>query len=176
MKHLLTAIACCLAVAGSAQFPYNPDADQDNIIGSVDLLSLLPLYGSEFNVPAPEVYQGSSLNTYTQVCSGFEVDTCFIYPFTTDIYLMGSIWIDPVLILLPWENSEFGCHALNIYSTDNTELTEFTATYKINLFYSENYEEWGPEDYSTVAFPIKTWAVHQFVPNPDCTQLYKVGN
>ena len=29
MKHLLTAIACCLAVAGSAQTPYNPDSDGD---------------------------------------------------------------------------------------------------------------------------------------------------
>ena len=27
MKHLLTAIACCLAVAGSAQTSYNPDIE-----------------------------------------------------------------------------------------------------------------------------------------------------
>jgi len=48
MKHLLTAIACCLAVAGSAQTPYNPDEDGDNFITNEDLLSLLSLYGESF--------------------------------------------------------------------------------------------------------------------------------
>ena len=48
MKHLLTAIACCLAVAGSAQTPYNPDSDNDNSIGSEDLMGLLSLYATEF--------------------------------------------------------------------------------------------------------------------------------
>ena len=48
MKHLLTAIACCLAVAGSAQTPYNPDSNGDNFIGSHDLLDFLPLYDSPF--------------------------------------------------------------------------------------------------------------------------------
>ena len=48
MKHLLTAIACCLAVAGSAQsdgYPFNPDADADGIIGVADLLALLSDFG-----------------------------------------------------------------------------------------------------------------------------------
>ena len=50
MKHLLTAIACCLAVAGSAQTPvaYNPDADGDGLIGSEDLLVFLTEYGTSF--------------------------------------------------------------------------------------------------------------------------------
>ena len=48
MKHLLTAIACCLAVAGSAQTPYNPDADGNNLIGVDDLTEFLPLWGQEF--------------------------------------------------------------------------------------------------------------------------------
>lgn len=48
MKHLLTAIACCLAVAGSAQTPYNPDSNSDNLMGAEDLMSLLSLYGGEF--------------------------------------------------------------------------------------------------------------------------------
>ena len=48
MKHLLTAIACCLAVAGSAQTPYNPDSDGNNLMGAEDLMSLLSLYGGEF--------------------------------------------------------------------------------------------------------------------------------
>jgi hypothetical protein len=50
MKHLLTAIACCLAVAGSTQTPvaYNPDADGDGLIGSEDLLVFLTEYGTSF--------------------------------------------------------------------------------------------------------------------------------
>ena len=54
MKHLLTAIACCLAVAGSAQFipqqmGYNPDVNGDELIGVEDLMGTLSLYGSEFD-------------------------------------------------------------------------------------------------------------------------------
>ncbi len=50
MKHLLTAIACCLAVAGSAQTPvaYNPDANGDNYVGSADLVALLAEYGTSY--------------------------------------------------------------------------------------------------------------------------------
>ena len=54
MKHLLTLIGCCLALSLSAQtgfveFPYNPDSDGDDLIGTADLLDLLALYGLEFS-------------------------------------------------------------------------------------------------------------------------------
>ena len=48
MKHLLTAIACFFALSMSAQFPYNPDSNSDNVIGVDDLMGLLPLYGGDF--------------------------------------------------------------------------------------------------------------------------------
>ena len=50
MKHLFTAIACCLAVAGSAQndgYPFNPDSDGDGLIGVEDLLALLSDFGMD---------------------------------------------------------------------------------------------------------------------------------
>ena len=53
MKHLLTAIACCLAVAGSAQ-TWNPDADFDNVIGVNDLMALLTVFGSEWTAEYPQ--------------------------------------------------------------------------------------------------------------------------
>ncbi|MDB4694441.1 hypothetical protein OAF30_03325 [Flavobacteriales bacterium] len=53
MKHLLTAIACLLAVAGSAQ-TWNPDADFDNVIGTSDLLALLTVFGSEWTAEYPQ--------------------------------------------------------------------------------------------------------------------------
>ena len=54
MKHLLALMALCVAFAAGAQtglveFPYNPDADNDDVIGTADLLALLSLYGSEFS-------------------------------------------------------------------------------------------------------------------------------
>jgi hypothetical protein len=53
MKHLITCLALGIACAAGAQtglveFPYNPDADNDDIIGVNDLLELLSLFGGEF--------------------------------------------------------------------------------------------------------------------------------
>ena len=53
MKHLITCFALGIACAAGAQtglveFPYNPDADNDDIIGVNDLLELLSLFGGEF--------------------------------------------------------------------------------------------------------------------------------
>ena len=54
MKHLITCLALGIAFAAGAQtglvqFPYNPDADNDDIIGINDLLELLSLFGGEFS-------------------------------------------------------------------------------------------------------------------------------
>ena len=54
MKYFLTCLALGFAFAAGAQtglveFPYNPDADNDDLIGTADLLELLSLYGSEFS-------------------------------------------------------------------------------------------------------------------------------
>ena len=65
MKHLLTAIACCLAVAGSAQsdaYPFNPDSEGDGIVGVADLLALLSDFGLEAEVETcfrGEIYECS---------------------------------------------------------------------------------------------------------------------
>ena len=53
MKHLLTAIACFFALSMSAQ-TWNPDADFDNVIGTVDLLALLTVFGSEWTADYPQ--------------------------------------------------------------------------------------------------------------------------
>jgi hypothetical protein len=54
MKYLLVTIGCffCLAMSaqtGFVEFPYNPDSDGDDLIGTADLLDLLALYGLEFS-------------------------------------------------------------------------------------------------------------------------------
>lgn len=57
MKHLITCLALGIAIATGAQtglveFPYNPDADNDDIIGVNDLMALLGLYATEFSEEA----------------------------------------------------------------------------------------------------------------------------
>jgi hypothetical protein len=56
MKHLLTIISCCLVLSLSAQtdWPWNPDSDNDGLIGTIDLLDLLTVFNSEFVLPVPE--------------------------------------------------------------------------------------------------------------------------
>lgn len=54
MHRLFNSLSLCLAITASAQtglveFPYNPDANGDDIIGVADLLELLGLFGSEFS-------------------------------------------------------------------------------------------------------------------------------
>ena len=46
MKHVLTAIACCLAVTGSAQVQYNPDVDGDGCITVTDVLGILSVFNT----------------------------------------------------------------------------------------------------------------------------------
>ena len=74
MKHLLTAIACFFALSMSAQTPYNPDFDNDSLITFNDMLSFLPLYGSEF-------FPESSIST----------DSILIYDMQPEIDAIGRV-------------------------------------------------------------------------------------
>jgi len=111
MKHLLTAIVCCLAVAGSAQTPYNPDSNSDGFVGSADLVSLLSLYGELAPVDSLTVvtvdslelsgYQidwGDSIPIY-QVTADVDVvlapvDTCMAYFLTADSDVKQKFWYE----------------------------------------------------------------------------------
>ena len=42
---LLVAFLFGLSMAGHAQWPYNPDADNDSLIGSGDIIELLTIFG-----------------------------------------------------------------------------------------------------------------------------------
>ena len=70
MKHLLTAIACCLAMAGSAQsdaYPFNPDSDGDGFITVEDLLVLLTDFGLAAELETcfkGEIYKVRDWNTF----------------------------------------------------------------------------------------------------------------
>ena len=88
MKHLLTAIACCLAVAGSAQFipqpmGYNPDSNSDAFVGIDDLMAVLSLYGTPFD-------NGDSVDVVTLDFTGFENDTLSVPEGADVIYLLSG--------------------------------------------------------------------------------------
>ena len=68
MKHLMTLMALVVAVTAGAQgttiyeYPWNPDSNNDNLIGVDDLLDFLPVFGDEFgNPPEPCDYDGTPL-------------------------------------------------------------------------------------------------------------------
>ena len=79
MKHLMTLMALVVAVTAGAQtglveFPYNPDADNDDIIGTADLLALLSLYGSEFSEEG--VYLSADSTTALYYAGSFDYAMC----------------------------------------------------------------------------------------------------
>ncbi|MDB4587663.1 hypothetical protein N9098_00850 [bacterium] len=74
MKHLLTAIACCLALAGSAQTPYNPDSDGDNLITVEDVMSTLSLYGGPFTPSYFNVEEICIVSSSNDTNNCFDVD------------------------------------------------------------------------------------------------------
>ena len=54
MRHLVLLLTLASALGASAQtglveFPYNPDADGNDIIGTADLMELLAVFGDEFS-------------------------------------------------------------------------------------------------------------------------------
>ena len=49
MKHFLTLAALLTSLSPFAQLPYNPDANNDGLIGAFDLQSLLSVYSNPFS-------------------------------------------------------------------------------------------------------------------------------
>ena len=93
MKHLMTLMALVVAVTAGAQgttiheYPWNPDSNNDNLIGINDLLDFLPVFGDEFgNPPEPCDYDGTPLEEWWgQVISGdIIVDSIFFEFLLTD--------------------------------------------------------------------------------------------
>ncbi|MDC3198174.1 hypothetical protein OAT89_00750 [bacterium] len=93
MKHLMTLMALVVAVTAVAQgttiheYPWNPDWNNDNFVGSSDLTGFLSAFGSEFgNPPEPCDYDGTPLEEWWgQAISGdIIVDSIFFELLLTD--------------------------------------------------------------------------------------------
>ena len=137
MKHLLTAIACCLAVAGSAQsdaYPFNPDSDGDGLIGVEDLLALLSDFGmgAEFETCfRGEAYklEGSTYDSYNYYipadCGIFtRYDEC-IYPW--GCYNRLPIDSNDGDVIYGWlrRSYYYNTTSINFQTWENDEWTTF---------------------------------------------------
>ena len=54
--------ASCLTVVGQVEFPWNPDTNDDGIVGAEDLLGLLSVYNGEWELPDPALWATSTIN------------------------------------------------------------------------------------------------------------------
>ena len=138
MKHLLTAIACCLAVAGSAQAPYNPDSDGDNSITVEDLMSTLSFFGGPFFVDYSMI----------QVCDDLElssqgVDSCFVEEGKSVVLTNMSP------IVLPFDSS---FTSVMIVPDNGSQF------YRVEWdVYYESWGEWTVDGFNFWNGPITLW-------------------
>ena len=166
MKHFLSSIACCLAVAGSAQFPYNPDSDGDYLIGSVDLMSLLPLYGLDFY---PE---GTELVIDTLSWLGHELDT-LDFPIDADLIILdyGDIAYTTGYVCPGYVSSESNqCYRRHFRMPDN-DLT-FHSWHTILI--SPPNEDGYPIEYTLVEVPTRRGHIFKQVSDLDGDEYWKL--
>ena len=115
MKHLLMLMALVVTVTAGAQgttiyeYPWNPDSNNDNLIGVDDLLDFLPVFGDEFGLPPePCDYDGTPLeDLVTGIADGSIVlDSIFIEYELEDVstyYILGCP--DPITDSLIFANA-----------------------------------------------------------------------
>ena len=151
MKHLITCLALGIACAAGAQgttiheYPWNPDWNNDNYVGSSNLTGFLAAYGSEFgNPPEPCDYDGTPLEEFViSVLDGtiildsifveYEIEDTGTYflqgcpeTVTDTIVYSGNSMLQPYSF---GENVEVTLLSTNIYSNGNLELgLEFDAS------------------------------------------------
>ena len=145
MKHLLTAIACCLAVAGSAQTPYNPDSNGDNFVDIADFLDFLPNYGQNF-YPTP-VSPSSSVAVITDNVTT-ELADHYIIPISQNQTMLcpqfsyfGSAGTPVYIVTEPLQNNdnaEFANGTLFEFIYPAADPAEFD--FEINLCSAFTYE------------------------------------
>ena len=51
--------ASCFTAVGQVEFPWNPDTNDDVIVGAEDLLGLLSVYNGEWDLPDPNLATGT---------------------------------------------------------------------------------------------------------------------
>ena len=163
MKHLMTLLALVVAVTAGAQgttiheYPWNPDWNNDNYIGSSDLTGFLSAFGSEFgNPPEPCDYDGTPLEELViGIAEGSIVlDSMFIEYELEDVstyYILGCP--DPVTDTLIFSNSVMleGTEASSNY-WDCTGFDSYNQFFRVRFYWntSNGIYSWYWENYAIV--------------------------
>ena len=67
-KFIASVSFCACTILVTAQTPYNPDSDGNNLINFNDLLSFLPLFGMEFFPDDSLAYYTCDIEEYGETC------------------------------------------------------------------------------------------------------------
>ena len=126
MKHLLTAIACFFALSVSAQeaLPWNPNANNDNIIGTVDLLAMLNVYGEEYSVQTCFKGDLCEYDSFQQGILVYADSECGTILTRTKAYNPSGYNV--MTVRIPWAGYSVGdvLHLIHMFESDgNGEAT-----------------------------------------------------
>ena len=109
MEHLLTLATLFTSLSAFAQLPYNPDANNDGLIGAFDLTSLLSVYSNTFsNGVLGEGVSMANLEMFDIP----NIGTTYIFEILGQD--ANSIVID--LSLIPVDAFEMRLYALDVYN------------------------------------------------------------
>jgi hypothetical protein len=162
----MTLLALVVAVTSGAQgtsiheFPWNPDWNNDNQIGSSDLTGFLSVFGSEFGSPPDQCnYEGTTLENliiagcYPDGFEGFVLDSIFMeYSFenTETYYLPGcpesvtdTIYYQNQIMMTEWISSGGGTSLLYGYPPNGIGYNRWQFTFdeeygKYYIYFEEN--------------------------------------
>ena len=59
--------ASCLTAVGQVEFPWNPDTNDDGIVGAEDLLGLLSVYNGEWELPDPTLWATGTITSLLEL-------------------------------------------------------------------------------------------------------------
>jgi len=147
MKHLLACLAILAAfTAGAQSMPYNPDANDDGYIGSPDLLSFLPLFGSQVGIDSSLTcdYDGTPIEEFFgNVWNGdIIMDSVLVQYHTIDsaeVYIAGCP--DPVWETVSYERAWTAIQQ-NVYPSHISYYALFNGYYR---FFSVSFSAFSGE-------------------------------
>ena len=154
MRYLLTLLFAALSLNAFSQnnsihvYPWNPDADQDNQIGSGDLLPFLSVFGNEFGLPPePCNYDGTTIEDFFIGIHSGEVvlDSIYIEYKLEDVssyYIEGCPDEVTDTIVFVWNNMDtspylwnyadyfrFSCGQFHIYYYHTPQTGQYSISY-----------------------------------------------